>query len=397
MPLFNSASAWHRPSFNQIVLSDILGVHDLPKQRIKRVNRQAFVFNLMIAGESGLGKTTFINTLFNTDIYENVYPKAPQKTDKVSISSKSFELQEENTSLNLTVIDTPGFGDRLNREEDLIPIHEYIDAQFERYLQQENNNNHRERYQDTRVHALLYFVAPGAGLRDIDIMVLKELSDKVNIIPVIAKADTIMPNEKEWNKKKILNQLKHHDIKTYVSDYSDEHDLNQELVEHYPFTVMGSQGVINKGDNLVRGRKFRWGVAEVDNPEHCDFIHLQQMLMNNCLLDILESTHSIHYFKFRATKLRRNGRPESILACDEEFMKRLEDRKIEFSDDMIRKEEELRLKFVNQVREKEQTLRDREEQLHSNSQKMMAEIERERRQLELETREIEQQLAQLSV
>lgn len=103
----------------------------------------------------------------------------------------------------------------------------------------------------------------------------------------------------------------------------------------------------------------------MDNPEHCDFALLQEMLMKTCLHDITESTHSIHYAHYRAKKLRANGRPESILECDDQFVDRLENRKVEFSEDMQRKEEEMRQKFIQQVREKEAVLREREEQVSS--------------------------------
>jgi septin family protein len=49
---------------------------------------------------------------------------------------------------------------------------------------------------DLRVHACLYFIRPtGHGLKPLDIEVMKRLSSRVNLIPVIAKADTLSPND----------------------------------------------------------------------------------------------------------------------------------------------------------------------------------------------------------
>lgn len=49
---------------------------------------------------------------------------------------------------------------------------------------------------DTRVHCCLYFIAPsGHGLKPLDVEFMQRLGDKVNIIPVIAKADTMTPEE----------------------------------------------------------------------------------------------------------------------------------------------------------------------------------------------------------
>lgn len=330
-----------------------------------------------------------MNTLFNSDLTENILPKEPQKTTEVTMVPNTFILKEENVNLNLTVIDTPGFGDQLNREKDLEPIITYIDQQFEKYCEGEMVPGERKKINDTRVHALLYFISPGSGIRNIDLMVLKELSEKVNIIPLLAKADTLRPEEKGWNKRLIMNQVRAHQIKIYPVDYCDEKDQISHLLEKVPYAVMGSQTQVMANGRFVRGRKYRWGIVEVDNPLHCDFNLLQEMLMKTCLHDIVESTHSIHYTRYRGQKLRESGRPESILECDEEFVDRLENRKVEFSEEMQRKEEEMRQKFIQQVREKEAFLRDREEQLHKKGQQLMAEIEKERNQMEAEEREID--------
>lgn len=47
---------------------------------------------------------------------------------------------------------------------------------------------------DLRVHACLYFIRPtGHSLKPLDIEVMKKLSTRVNLIPVVAKADTLTP------------------------------------------------------------------------------------------------------------------------------------------------------------------------------------------------------------
>ena len=57
----------------------------------------------------------------------------------------------------------------------------------------------RERHiPDTRVHVVLFFINPsGHSLRQIDIQVLKKLGDIANVIPVIAKADTLTLEERD--------------------------------------------------------------------------------------------------------------------------------------------------------------------------------------------------------
>ena len=45
------------------------------------------------------------------------------------------ELQESNVKLKLTIVDSVGFGDQINKEDSYKPIVEYINQQFENYLQ----------------------------------------------------------------------------------------------------------------------------------------------------------------------------------------------------------------------------------------------------------------------
>ena len=63
----------------------------------------------------------------------------------------------------------------------------------------------RDRYiQDTRIHCCLYFISPtGHNLRPIDVIVMKKLSEVVNVVPVIAKADSLTLEEREAFKSKV--------------------------------------------------------------------------------------------------------------------------------------------------------------------------------------------------
>jgi len=46
-----------------------------------------------------------------------------------------------------------------------------------------------------------------------------------------------------------------------------------------PFAIVGADKEIDVGGRKVRGRKYPWGIIEVDNEEHCDFVKLRQMLI----------------------------------------------------------------------------------------------------------------------
>jgi len=85
-----------------------------------------------------------------------------------------------------------------------LPIVNYIDAQFESYLTAERASEMRINISDKRVHALLYFIPPsGHGLKELDIEFMKKLSNKVNLIPVISKADSLTIEEQMDFKRQV--------------------------------------------------------------------------------------------------------------------------------------------------------------------------------------------------
>ena len=69
-------------------------------------------------------------------------------------------IEEQGVRLKLTVTDTPGFGDQVNNDKCWEPIAEYVNEQFDRYLNEEVSINRKKVIPDTRVHCCLYFIPP---------------------------------------------------------------------------------------------------------------------------------------------------------------------------------------------------------------------------------------------
>nr|XP_055136181.1 septin-7-like isoform X5 [Symphalangus syndactylus] len=66
----------------------------------------------------------------------------------------------------------------------------------------------RHQMPDNRVQCCLSFIASsGHRLKPLDIEFMKRLHEKVNIIPLIAKADTLTPEECQQFKKQCHNHL----------------------------------------------------------------------------------------------------------------------------------------------------------------------------------------------
>lgn len=109
----------------------------------------------------------------------------------------------------MTVIDTPGFGDYVNNRDSWQPIIEFLDDQHESYMLQEQQPRRQDKI-DLRVHACLYFIRPtGHTLKPLDIEVMKRLCSRVNLIPVIAKADTLSPADLAKFKQRVWIEQHH--------------------------------------------------------------------------------------------------------------------------------------------------------------------------------------------
>lgn len=140
--------------------------HDLSRPRILAMHDPRSLSGTLTshsyAGESGLGKTTLINTLFSTELSSTKnYSKRHQKQlDKLTeVEIIKAELEEKQFKTKLTVIDTPGFGDYVNNRDSWAPIVDFIDDQHEAYMRQEQQPERKEKI-DLRVHACLYFIRP---------------------------------------------------------------------------------------------------------------------------------------------------------------------------------------------------------------------------------------------
>ena len=71
-----------------------------------------------------------------------------------------------------------------------------------------------------------------------------------------------------------------HEIKIYHPPIdNDDDDDSEELIAAMPFSVIGAEGEVSVNGKPVRGREYLWGVAQVENEEHCDFVKLRNLLI----------------------------------------------------------------------------------------------------------------------
>ncbi|XP_059195773.1 septin 9b isoform X3 [Centropristis striata] len=291
-----------------------VGIDAILEQMRRKAMKQGFELNIMVVGQSGLGKSTLMNTLFKSKVSrKSVQPIPEERIPKtIEIKSISHDIEEKGVRMKLTVIDTPGFGDQINNENCWQPIMKFINDQYEAYLQEEININRKKRIPDSRVHCCIYFIPPtGHCLRPLDVEFMRRLSKVVNIVPVIAKADTLTLEERDYFKQTIREELRANGIDVYpqkeFDEDADDRMINDKIREMIPFAVVGSDQEYQVNGKRILGRKTKWGTIEVENIAHCEFAYLRDLLIRTHMQNIKDITGSIHYETYRVRRLNESN------------------------------------------------------------------------------------------
>jgi septin 7 len=148
---------------------------------------------------------------------------------------------------------------------------------------------------------------------------------------------------------------------------------NNEIMSKVPFAVVGANTEVQTPEGRkVRGRRYPWGVIEVDNEEHCDFVKLRQMLIRTHMEELKEHTNNFLYENYRSDKLTAMG-----VAQDPSVFKEV--------NPAVKQEEERSLheqKLAKKVQEKESKLKQSEEELYARHREMKEQLDRQRQDLE---------------
>ncbi|OMH84480.1 Cell division control protein 3 [Zancudomyces culisetae] len=370
-------------------LQGYVGFANLPNQVHRKSIKRGFTFTLMVVGEAGIGKSTLINTLFETKIFPIKEETVVDAQTGVEITSMGAEIQEGGVKLRLTVVDTPGFGNSINNEENWKPILENIESRFDAFLGQENRVI-KNKITDNRIDALIYFIKPtGHSLRAIDIEFMKRLHTKVNLIPVIPKSDTLTQDELTGFKSRVMADINYHQIQIFKPNWDPLDDAEtvadcKDMLAKIPFAVIGSdKSYENDSGKTVRGRKYPWGLIEVDNESHNDFVKLRRMLICTHMNELKDATDTVLYENHRSQKLFTMGHVQDNTVFREynpaaylEEERRLHDLK------MQKMEAEMNAVFQQKVQEKETKLKQSEEELYARHKEMKVNLEKQRIELE---------------
>lgn len=217
---------------------------------------------------------------------------------------------------------------------------------------------------------------------------MRRLSPRVNVIPVIGKADALTPLELAESKKLIMEDIEHYRIPVYNFPYDVEEDdedtveENAELRGLMPFAIVGSEEVIELDGKRVRARQYPWGVVEVENPRHSDFLAIRSALLHSHLADLKEITHDFLYENYRTEKLSKSVASSNEgtgvnTESDSLDPQSLASQSVRLKEEQLRREEEklreIEVKVQREINEKRQELLARESQLKELESRMVRE------------------------
>uniref|UniRef100_T1GVW9 Septin-type G domain-containing protein n=1 Tax=Megaselia scalaris TaxID=36166 RepID=T1GVW9_MEGSC len=189
----------------------------------------------MCIGETGLGKSTLMDTLFNTS-FESA--PSPHTLPSVKLKAHTYELQESSVRLKLTICDTVGYGDQINKDDSFKAVVDYIDAQFEAYLQEELKiKRSLSSCHDSRIHVCLYFICPtGHGLKSLDLHEFVRVGSKSMRARQYPWGTVQVENESHCDFVKLREML----IRTNMEDMREKtHTKHYELYRQKRLEQMG--------------------------------------------------------------------------------------------------------------------------------------------------------------
>eukprot|EP00055_Hartaetosiga_balthica_P001900 m.2214 g.2214 ORF g.2214 m.2214 type:complete len:408 (-) comp1736_c0_seq2:83-1306(-) len=359
-------------------LKERVGFDTLPDQFVNRERERGFCFNIAVIGETGVGKSSLMDSLFNVDFDEpsHMHMSMP------GIEHTTRQLREGGVELNVTITSTIGYGDQINRKDSFKPLLNYIDTQYDNFLQEEMKT-HRDlsSYEDTRVHVCIMLLPPtGTLLKSIDLLALKELSRRVNVVPVIAKADTITPEEME--------KFKHLLQTEFENNLLDQSLFQPEGITNYPFAVIGSQHKVKFSGNTIRARQYPWGLVEVENENHSDFLSLRNLLLRTHLDELRRTTHSFFFERYRQEKLQDMGGEELSLSITQVYTNRVK----EIDEEVGREKEAMVARLQAQVNKFNEDVRERTAVFKEKRTKLAALFIEEEQKLREERKKLEDEI-----
>eukprot|EP00854_Cymbomonas_tetramitiformis_P011913 gene11913-14070_t len=279
-------------------------VEELPQRQYLKI---------LMAGESGLGKTTFARNLFQ-DYHPEVTVHDGTATSKETFLNAPEELctkveiesAKSGHTYCYSVQDTPGYGDDLELEQHVDMIVSFVKRQKAAYMQMDvdpQRSRDLADVEDPRVDICLYFI-PAHRLKTVDVLFMQALSKEVALIPVLAKADSMTAEEIQQFRAEVMASLEGVDVLHFPSEMLTAAGSSPAHVP--PFAVVASNHMAQTApDRRCRFwpvREYNWGTCEAKRTDHSDFAVLRRLLFEFGYHAIRQET-ARRYYAYRSTEL----------------------------------------------------------------------------------------------
>ncbi|KAK9802026.1 hypothetical protein WJX73_003040 [Symbiochloris irregularis] len=266
-----------------------------PRPQVSRQYQDVYV-NIMVAGESGQGKTTCIENLFaawhpdacfaHHDGSSTSPETFRENPDLLCARLPPVQVEESAMQLHYSIQDTPGYGNDLDVQGTLAMLIDHIRAgKAKQAKEMEGMPGGMELPGVELRHMMdvcLYFI-PAHRLKGVDLYFMAALAKEVAVIPVIAKSDCMTPEELVEFKSHVLSRLVHPGIDGIdgpIEIYNfPGHVLEEAGVDRPipPFAVVCSKDMGHRG-SFWPVRRYAWGTVECANYQHSDFQLLKELV-----------------------------------------------------------------------------------------------------------------------
>ncbi|KAF9429832.1 hypothetical protein BGZ76_001094 [Entomortierella beljakovae] len=202
-----------------------------------------------VVGDSGVGKTLFARQFVETlpevlshdweerktdEDGEEEYEPTLELTEKyastmMEIPWDNMDNDDEVPARNLVFLDTPGYGSVIDAQTNFNQFLNYMSSTFE-----EKSRVGAHKFVDICFYVVLHRLKP------IDIEYMRLISEKANVVPIIAKVDTQSEEEVRELKVNILKTLKEKGVSIYTFRIEYERLINMAESGTYggpPFAV----------------------------------------------------------------------------------------------------------------------------------------------------------------
>jgi len=281
-------------------------------------------FRIMLVGESGLGKSTFTRALLRPYVPDHMLHTAnpePICARTVEITEIVHRVDNEGYPVEFTIVDCPGYGDAIDCTPWINEITSYVTSKFATHFDEAGSPPRQPERpgNDGLVHVCLYFIT-AHRLKGQDVEFMRRLEPHVNLVPVIAKADTMTLGERDAFRRQVLAELDAANVKIFDLDdaVGNAADAAGGLAkaapplagDERPFDpIAASPGAMSPGPGLGPGgptaarpvcttrpppfavcasedgtRVYPWGTCYVEDPNHSDLSTLRSMLFASSML-----------------------------------------------------------------------------------------------------------------